>query len=394
MKTKLTLVVWLVLFMSSCDKAVDNYIYLQLPDKADAKVYTEDLQNYIFRYDADMGDGWYRYNCRMERTLPEGKLAVVYPASDDNTYDGTEFHLTINAVQNGNEGVYASTAALNKDGEWRIACKPAFAEVVFELKNRPAQTVVRSVTLRLLTDDTQMFHTSCNYSSAAARVTYSDNELRSALSVYGSDNIRLAVFPADFSQAAFQMEVMLDDATLTGTTHVFTIPGKRLQRNNTYNITLDFATEHPVCASYPLDTDYRMSGGVPAELGGVVFAPVNLGFDDVKAPFGATFEKAKISLPKGWRLPTEAEMQMVAGCNRSDHYTVGGSFGYWFGPTALITPADGQNIFLPVGGMADGKPLPAAYWLSDTGKIFYLDTECAEIRASDGALGIVRPVKE
>lgn len=391
MKTNLLLTMGLLLSLTACEKKVDNYIYLQVPDKADAKVYTEDLRSYTFRFDADMGDGWYRYNCPMEQTLPAGKLAAVYPAADENTYDGKEFHVGINAVQTGNEEVYAATAAMNEQGEWRIACKPVTAKVLFELKSLPANAAVRSVTLRLVAEAGvagNKFHTAADYLSQALRVSFSDSELRTAMSVYGTDTYALAVFPDDFSKGSFQVEVMLDDATPTGSTHVFAFPGKRIQRGTEHTLTADFAAEHASCASYPIDADYRMSAGVATELNGVFFAPVNLGYKEVSAPFGLTYATDISAFPQGWRLPTEAEMQAVATAERSSHYTMGNAFGYWFGPTAAVTPTNGKNVFLPVGGLTDtGDPKPASYliWNTNIQKVLYLDTTGKAVIQDAGA---------
>lgn len=128
-----------------------------------------------------------------------------------------------------------------------------------------------------------------------------------------------------------------------------------------------------VVLSLPL----AMSCSQGVEIDGLVWAEENVGVSKT-TPYGGyyDFDKAQVACPKGWRLPTKYEFEMLSR-NYSEAEVHNGITGRWFSGSTPYKKGV-KAVFLPMAGwdLGDGPDCVASrgsYWSST---VNYSDYAC------------------
>lgn len=118
-----------------------------------------------------------------------------------------------------------------------------------------------------------------------------------------------------------------------------------------------------VVLSLPL----AMSCSQGVEIDGLVWAKENVGVSKT-TPYGGyyDFDKAQVACPKGWRLPTKYEFEMLSR-NYSEAEVYNGITGRWFSGSTPYKKGV-KAVFLPMAGCDVGDSVASSgYYWSSTG---------------------------
>ncbi|MCM1035363.1 MAG: hypothetical protein NC038_08330 [Paludibacter sp.] len=435
----------LTLSLISChEKASQTFVFLSMPSSYDAtvdhipsiSVWADGIENEEFVFHSTDEDGRLIYTSKQPHTETlQGNLFVVAPYAADLHFDGESSLLTQPALQAQGTGVvFAGTKTVATGETAQISMRTLTSKITFQCNNIPNGNILQSVTLRLVPQagaSSNLFHTEASYAAQTTKLTFADAYQRAALTAYSTtaltsgSTLYLGFFPENYSNCTLQAEVIAHDNTPTGTLHVFTFAGRSFARAQNYEYILDFAQEHATYAAYPTDLNGYVSGGIPVTSGDITFAPVNLGQDEVLFPFGTLFLQSDltkgsayaesapsspyindlgssnlVSIPAGWRLPTEAEMQALISHPHSEGYTRGLTYGWWCGASATDTPANGGNVYLEAtgyitpDGIATQRLNEGRYWIDTPNTALIITDNNATINQAEGCACAVRLVKE
>lgn len=435
----------LVCTLLSCHKEGQTVsLYISMPSSYDVNldhthalsVWANGIENNKFIYKGTDAEGRLRYESKqaMKHSLT-GNVFVLYPYCADAHFDGENATLpTISLQAPTTQSIFAGITTVTEGGNSLVSLRALTTKTQFIFNNLPKGTTVNAVTLRLVPQagtSSNLFHTEANYTIASSKMSFSDIYQRTALTAYSTENILdgnslyIGFFPENYSNCTLQAEIIVHDNTATGTLHVFTFEGRSFARAQVYTYILDFAQAHDTYAAYTTDTNGYMSGGIPVVTDNATFAPVNLGYDEVLSPFGKLFLQGNVttgfvyteptpasahindlgtntivSIPNGWRLPTEKEMQALTTTAHSEGYTKGMTYGWWFGATATDSPAHGNNVYLEAAGyinnnkQATQRLSEGRYWTDTDNTVLMISDNGGSLTTAEGCACSIRLVKQ
>lgn len=441
MKHKLLFTGLLACSLFSCqEKREIRIVTLSMPSSfneetdylSNISVWGDGVDNAEFIFSGKNADGQLEYRSKQALNSEiAGNVRIVWPYSKGLEYDGEVVTLHQKDIQTpAEQTIYAGGKGINSGEKAVIPMRMMTARIRLTFSNLPKDKHIESATLRLATKagcTSDLFYREATYNFATSKLTPNTSIQRSTFTTYDAGAkaetkvLYTGVFPGAYTNCDLLAEVITSGSNAHNTLHVFTFEGKTFTKSQTYTYDIDFGTEHATGAAYTTDAAGIVSQGLPIEIDGTVFAPVNLGYDELLSPFGLLYkpgdftglpyhEESPVSdycndkvtsmttpLPAGWRLPSAAEMQKIAVSARSEGSICGNTFGWWFA----------DKLYLPATGciQEDGTStarLQEGYYLLDDrqngangqGTLLHITDNGTQLEAAKGGAYAIRPVKE
>lgn len=441
MKHKLLFIGLLACSLFSCkDKGEIRIVTLSMPssfqEEADhlpsISVWGNGVDNAEFVFSGRNADGQLEY--RSKQALSNeitGNVRIVWPYSAETEYDGEVVTLRQNDVQTpSKQALYTGGNGIHEGEKAVIPMRMMTARIQLTFSNLPKDEQIVSATLRLTAKEgysSDLFYQEATYNFATNLLKPNTSIQRSAFTTYDADNqsgtttLYLGVFPESYKDCNLSAEIITSGGNGHNTLHVFPFEGKTFAKSQTYTYDIDFGTTHETGAAYTTDARGVVSLGLPIEIDGTTFAPVNLGYDELQSPFGLLYKTGdftgmpyheenpisdycndKVSatttlVPTGWRLPSVAEMQKLVSAVRSEGSICGNTFGWCFSGK-LYLPATGC---IEEDGTSTAR-LQEGYYLIDDrqngaaaqGTVLHITDSGTQVEAAKGGAYAIRLVKE
>ena len=409
MKNKFLFLCLLVGLLSSCQEKGDVLsVTLSMPNTyspsmdiaPSVSVWCDNIDNVEFVFSKVDTEGHLVYCSKQAYTSGlVGMTRVLSPYDAAATYDGTKVTLHQQAVQAPHTQIIYTGGATAEAGQTLVvSMRQMTARVLITMENAPKDDEVVSITLRVSPKEgytANLFYQEATYEYATSQMKTNGQAQRSSFTTYGSDTLCLGVLADNYANCDIRAEVI----TSSGKLHVFVLEGKAMSRTQSYLYTIDFATSHETGVAYTADSEGLVSLGLPITIDGVTYAPVNLGYDELKAPFGLLYSGSDFTgfpyyevspidaicndqlgetlsaLPEGWRLPTEGEIEKLLSTGHSAGAIAGSTFGWWLGEK-LYLEATGK---MAADGSCSGRLVEGYYWIDGGEEALYLSDERCEI---------------
>lgn len=434
MKNKLLLLGLLTCVLFSCkEKGEIRSLTLSMPSSfneateqySNISVWSDGVENMEFVFSRKTDDGKLEYRSKQALSADiTGRVRVVLPYTAHPQYDGESIVLHQNEVQSFPiQSIYIGGQTTSGVDKSAITMRAMTSYVCLRFTNIPKGIQIVSATLRLSPKEgcsSNLFYNSATYNFPAGRLTADADSQRSAFTTYSTENIAeggclyLSVFSEAYNNCNLPAEIITTGENGQNALHLFTLEGKTFVRGQTYEYIIDFNQAHTISTAYCTDALGIVSCGLPIEIEGTTFAPVNLGYDEVLAPFGLLYKagdmtglvyheanplseysndkmsSALTSIPDGWRLPTTSELQKLVSCERSEGSIAGNTFGWWFAEKLYL---EATGCILP-DGTSTGRLMEGYYRAADSNNVLHITDDKAQLTEMEDSACAIRLVKE
>lgn len=441
MKHKLLFIGLLACSLFSCkEKGEIRIVTLSMPSSFNEEtdrlpnisVWGNGVDNAEFIFSGKNADGQLKYRSKQALNSEiTGNVRIVWPYSAETAYNGEVVTLHQNNVQApATQTIYTGSKGIKQGDKAVIPMRMMTARIQLTFSNLPKYRQIVSATLRLTAKEgcsSNLFYQEATYNFATGKLTPNATIQRSTFTTYDAlaqgemKTLYLGVFPESYTNCTLSAEIITSGDNARDILYVFTFEGKTFTKSQTYTYDIDFNTEYDTGFVYTTDAQGVVSLGLPIFVNGTVFAPVNLGYDELLSPFGLLYktgdftgmpyhEESPISdycndkvsatttlIPTGWRLPSVAEMQKLVSFVRSEGSICGNTFGWWFADK-LYLPATG---YIQEDGTSTGR-LQEGYYLIDDrqngtdaqGTVLHITDSGTQVEEAKGGAYAIRLVKE